>query len=540
MSIAEVESQLRAVKRAIGTLARTERMVRTYPVGNELSQNLLRELLAELGEVLPLDLAVRRDQLFWNDVPLLDGEQDRSDVAGRLYKDGVRTLRFSAGMGAEELERLIVSLATPIHPDDLSEDYVTRLWEAELPSIRVVAVDPYPDLDVPDEVLEGKFIPTAEIEDVGPLTEAEATVELPPLPEEAFRIAPEEAARIAREIEQAASCPPWSEFMIALFELLRGETRSDRIDELVALLEATMQRTLRDGRVDVASELLLRIGSEVHPRADQAVREALFRMGRLDRLQPLHDALEAGSCDAEGAERVFVLLGAWVPEALCSLLDAAGSERTRRFYADVLTKVGHVALDPVLRHVRTAQEKTRLHLVRVLGKLRDPRAAELLRSLARGGTAELRREAVRALASGHPSEASTELARAALGDPEAGVRLVALKCLASLGGQLELEPLLARVSSSEARALSDEELDLLYLAIGATNRREALAYLSARLRPGWIPRRSEAPAWRRAAGALARMRLEEANAVLEELAQSGRRELAEICAAALEREGSKE
>ena len=285
-------------------------MVRTYPVGNQLSQNLLADLLSKLPEVLPLDLRVARDQLIWNDAPLLEANKDRSDIAGRLYKDGVRILRLGAQIDAGELERFIVSLATPLHPDDLSEDYVTRLWEADLPNVRIVAIDPYLDLDVPDEVLEGKDVPTAEVEDIAAVpTDEGAELDIPPPPEEAFHISHEDGERIAQEIERVTTTPPWSTFMIALFDLMGDESKADRLEDLVSLLEATFQRTLRDGQVDVATELLLRIRADVPSVADQAVREALFRMGHADRLQPLHEALEGGSCDLEAAERVFVLLG---------------------------------------------------------------------------------------------------------------------------------------------------------------------------------------------------------------------------------------
>ena len=68
-------------------------------------------------------------------------------------------------------------------------------------------------------------------------------------------------------------------------------------------------------------------------------------MGHAERLQPLHEALENGACDPEAAERVFVLLGEWIPESPCSLLTAAKHDRSRRFYADVLGKINSEADD---------------------------------------------------------------------------------------------------------------------------------------------------------------------------------------------------
>ena len=173
MSVSDdATADIQAVKRAINTLARTER-IGAHLSGRQSAQPepCCASCGPELADIVPVDLQVRRDQLVWNDVPLLDAKEDRSDIAGRLYADGVRILRLTSDIGSDELERFIVALSAPIHPDDLSEDYVTRLWEAELPNVRVVSIDPYPDLDVPDEVLEGKFVPTPEIEDVGPLPE---------------------------------------------------------------------------------------------------------------------------------------------------------------------------------------------------------------------------------------------------------------------------------------------------------------------------------------------------------------------------------
>ena len=522
------------MKGAIDTLVRTERMVRTYPVGNQLSQNLLADLLSKLPEVLPLDLRVARDQLIWNDAPLLEANKDRSDIAGRLYKDGVRILRLGAQIDAGELERFILSLATPLHPDDLSEDYVTRLWEADLPNVRIVAIDPYLDLDVPDEVLEGKDVPTAEVEDIAAVpTDEGAELDIPPPPEEAFRISHEDGERIAQEIERVTTTPPWSTFMIALFDLMGDESKADRLEDLVSLLEATFQRTLRDGQVDVATELLLRIRADVPSVADQAVREALFRMGHADRLQPLHEALEGGSCDLEAAERVFVLLGEWIPETPCSLLTASTLDRSRRFYADVLAKIGEVAFEPVLQHIHSTADATKPHFVRVLGKLSDERAIEPLTSLTRSAHPALRREALRGLASMQRNGAEPQLIRAALSDADSSVRLVALKCLVSLRSELDPAPLIARASSGEARALADEEIDLIYLTIGATNRPEALEFLSERMRPGWLRGRSDSRTWARAARALASMRVPEARQALEAGTRSGKKELAEICASAL-------
>ena len=526
---------LAAVKRVIGALVRTERTVRTYPISNQLSQSALQDLLPKLTQVLPLDLQIRRDQLVWNDTALLDAERDRSDLPGRLYNDGVRILRLGHGIDAGELRRFVTALATTIHPDDLSEDYVTLLWGAELPNVRVVAIDPYLDLDIPKEVLEGKEVPTEEIEGLEPLTaRGDRETEAPTAPEEAFRIAPSDRDRVLREVEHASANPPWSSFIGAVLDLLQNEAKGDRITELVSLLEATFQRALRDGEMHVVSELLLRIRGHVPAKAAQSVREALCRMGHPDRLRSLHEALESESCEREAAERVFLLLGEWVPEAPCSFLAAAQTERSRRFYVEVLSKIGDAVLEPVLQHIQTADEAVKPTFARVLWQLRDPRATAALISLSRGGSPALRKEALRGLARMQQANSEPALVRAALEDEDRSVRFVALKCLVGFSAGLDCCQLIGRLTSSEARALPDEELDLLYEALARTDREEAVCFLGERLRSGWLPGRSDPEAWTRAARALGRMEIVEARQTLEARARDGKGKLAEICAKILE------
>ena len=526
---------LAAVKRVISALVRTERTVRTYPISNQLSQGALQDLLPKLTQVLPLDLQVRRDQLVWNDTALLEAERDRSDLPGRLYNDGVRILRLGQGIDVDELSRFVTALATTIHPDDLSEDYVTLLWRAELPNVRVVAIDPYLDIDIPKEVLEGKEVPTEEIEGLEPLTEeGDRETEVPAAPVEAFRIGPSDRDRVLREVDHASENPPWSSFIGAVLDLLQNEANGDRITKLVSLLEATFQRALRDGQVDVVSELLLRIREHIPAKAVQSVREALSRMGHPDRLRSLHEALESESCEREAAERVFLLLGEWVPEAPCAFLAAAQTERSRRFYVEVLSKIGDAVLEPVLQHIQTADEVIKPTFARVLWRLRDPRATAALISLSQGGSLALRKEALRGLARMPPAKTGRALVRGALEDEDRSVRFVALKCLAGLSAGLDCCQLIERLTSSEARALPSEELDLLYEALARTDREEAVHFLGERLRPAWLPGRSALEAWTRAARALGSMEIAEARQALEARARIGKGKLAEICAKVLE------
>ena len=521
--------ELEAATRAVGALLRTERTVRTFPIGNKLSQRALAELGPHIEPALPLELEVHRDQFVWERTPLIQ-ERERSELPARLYRDGVRRLYLTPGLDQAELQRFVVALSTSIHPDDLEEDYVTLLWAADLPHVRVMAIDPYLDLDVPDEMLEGQEkIPSAEIEDVGPIPE----FDLPPPPEEAFRISREDREYITQEVERTESCPPWSSFIGAIIDLLHLAANRERIEKLVLLLEATFHRLLRDGQIDVASELHLRIQSKLPPAADLPIRQALERMAHPERLRDFHDALESDQVSPEAAERLLILLGERVPDAVCALLCSTSGERTRRFYTSVLGKIGSPVLEPALQGLLSAPPDVQPHFVRLLGTLKDSRATGALIFSVRSDDPGLRKEALRSLAGVDDKTVQAAILKAAVSDPNASVRVVALMCLTPRMAQLASRRIIKRITSSEFGSVSEDEKDHLFTALATGRTEDAISFLDEYLRPSWISSGSYANGWRRAAHALAAMDAASAKAALEKHASGRNRNLAEICSDAL-------
>ena len=210
-----------AIAEAVRWLFRTVRTLRSYPIDNEMSRRALGELPRGSGKSFP-------SRWSWA-LKSFGGKLRLSRTTGAhsppliadLYRDGIRRIRLEPGLAEDELSRFLLALASPLDPSDLTEDYVTRLWEADVPHVRIFAVDPYLDVDTPADVLEGKVPPGSHAEEVAPDPE----LKIPPPPELAFRIAPEDEARIAQETEQAATSRPWNAFVDALFDSVTSPTR---------------------------------------------------------------------------------------------------------------------------------------------------------------------------------------------------------------------------------------------------------------------------------------------------------------------------
>ena len=513
---------------AVQSLLRAERAVRTYPLHHPACEEALADSARKLDAILPLDLEVKMDGFAWQKLPLLETLVP-TDLPGRLYRDGVRALRMRRGLELDELRRFTLAMALPIDADDLSEDYVTRLWEADLPHVQILAVDPYIDLESPDDVLEGKETPTEEIKE---LPDASSELNIPPPPDEAFRVSSEDAQRIAEEVEAAKVHPPWESFVGAIFEILSlGETEA-RTADLVRLLEATFQRLLSEGRFHIALSILERLRDQAPEAAGPAIRESLTRMPRPDRLSDLQRALEARICPPELVAGILLLLGDGVPDTVCEFLEASNEETARRLYIDVLVMMGDPAFETVLECFRRGSEETRVCFTRVLYKLRDPRAIPALIEKLPAAPQALRREIVRTLAVTHEDRALERLLDVAMNDDDPSCRIIALLALTRGCPHLDHEPLLARVQSREFVGLSDQEKNALFRAVAAIGGEKTVPFLRKRLQPRRFFGRRSSGDWERCADALARIGTSSAIQLLANLAQSKNAELAAVCGAA--------
>ena len=522
-----------AVAGAVRSLLRAARTLRTYPADNEISQRALAALRAQLTPLFPLRLELQTDQILVDSAPMLD-ERDRSDLVTALYADGIRRFDLDAGLESGELERFVQVLATPIHPDDLSEDYVTHLWEAELSHVRVAAVDPYLDLALPEDVLEGKEKPTGDSEDVGRVDEAP----LPPPPDEAFRIEESDRLGVARDIEAAAGKPLWSPFVEALFETLRSPVGARRPGDVIHLIEACFQRLVAEQRLPEAERLLEQLAARPPESARPLLRSAIGRMVDPERLAPLHEALEEESCDRKAVARLFARMRPFACESACVFLARARSERTRRFYMDLLVHLGRQSVAPVLEHFATAQSATRAGLAHVLGRLRAAEAVPVLLAALPSAETRLRREITRSLATIRGPKAMKALLTLGLEDPDPRTRVIALRGLGRARAGLDSRRLLERIRSTSFATLSEEEKDLLFAALSALDgpgSDRVLVYLGEILSPSWWQPARRKAEWPRAAEALARLGTPDAVAILRRGAARRRRGLAAVCRQALEK-----
>ncbi len=110
-------------------LEKALRLRRLYAPRSRLSQASLDELAAEMASYLEefeyLDLTVTPDALLTGETAHLKGPRSEASIAFRLHRDGIRSLRFRAGLTREEIDRLLRVLEHQSEGDQKFDDDLT-------------------------------------------------------------------------------------------------------------------------------------------------------------------------------------------------------------------------------------------------------------------------------------------------------------------------------------------------------------------------------------------------------------------------------
>jgi len=518
-SASPVAEALQSLRRAIAT-------VRSYPNGNNLSESALSDLLERLGRVLPLQLTIGQEGILDVEGTPIEIDEGFRSLVRELYRDGVREMRIEAGISRSELDRWVGVFAAPRDTQNLSEDYVTLFWEAQLPHVVVRALDPYLDRDIPGDVLEGKERPTGQIEGIA----AELLPNTPPPPEEAFRLSEADREVLEKERRAAAADSPWPSFVRALSEVLHSPVGERRADEIRGVVEAALFSLVAEGQLALARDL----AEEIRGRGDAATeswRGVFSRACQAERLAPLCKALERDLSQQPIVRQLLLALGPGSLDATQQFVREAGAAGARRAWAETLAAFGESGRVRLAALLSMGGDSVACCAARVLAATGERRYLDEIWQAFEAATRPARRDLLRAVATLAGESERGRLLAVALADPDDDCRVLALAELARFVGPYAAAALLARARSRSFEALAEREKDALYRALAVAGGSEVVAFLESGLSGGWLARGDHGDRLR-AARSLAREGSEAALAVLRERA-AGRGEVADLCRSAL-------
>lgn len=375
-------------------LAATARSFLLYDPHNEAIQRFITRLLADLTSALeeegPLTLHIQPLEIVFEDAAVYVNRDRERSLAFRLYRDGVRQLRFRPGFSPDELARLLEVLSiryTGVNQRE--EDMVTLLWKSRFHNLEVVSVEGI----VPED--DSAAAPSGPR---GGAADADAALRLP------------DDVDLPRPELPVPVAPAWSPVPPDRLAELRAEADASRVPEEGLALLARLRVELDDPRARLAFADVAHLFTELRDflLSEDHLPELRRFIGLLwelaDRESPAwdpgrHTALYEllDTCGDRRAVRRLLhsvpfdqrklnpglveVLDRACPDSLAAVLDALESETgpaVRAIGRQLLERYGAKRFDQLAERFRGSSGEMASDLLRVLANIGGPDAAEFI------------------------------------------------------------------------------------------------------------------------------------------------------------------
>jgi hypothetical protein len=371
-------------------LAATARSFLLYDPQNEAIHRFLKVLLegfvAALQEEGPLTFGVLPFELVFEGGPVyLNRDRERS-LAFRLYRDGVREIRFRPGFGWEELAKLLEVLSiryTGVHQRE--DDIVTLLWKAHFKYVDVVAVEGI----IPDdeEVVHAAAQPGA-----APPLVLPADVDFPrphlpsPVGPSWVALAPELLAGLRAEAAAAHVPEDCLQLLASLRRRLNDASDAMRFEEAAHLFGEVRDYLLSEDDVPALRRLLKflwEMAAEDEPSWDPGRHAALYEL--LDACgdrRAVRRVLRSLPSDARKLNPELIdVLDRACPDPLAAVADALGEDQgpaVRAVARQLLEHYGREKLQVLTERFQKSSGVEASDLLRVIARIGGDEAADFI------------------------------------------------------------------------------------------------------------------------------------------------------------------
>ena len=468
-----------------------------YPADNPLVTNSHAELAALFHEFLSrydtLILQISETEIH-SVGRLLHADPDlQTSLPFLLYNDGLRELRFTAGLAKWEIIELITIINRSSEIDPLEDDLVILLWEKEFIHIDYLAVDDFLEITsaAPENIEQyrDKLVrDTAR----GYLEEEhrrdgeappEPTPAAPPRVDRALYILSEEEKDALRhEVEQELS-PEFvfrtADVIFDIFALERDQEPYQYAADILRKIFGALLTLEEYGRVN---ELLRRVyaSRDALPLENwqrQMIQQVIAALGDREHIQRISRALRRP--DAQHAEAALTFLRLLPENAIppiIVLFEDPGFTSLYPALCEVLAEIGKSSAAVFFPYLVRGPLSTVRHIAQVLGRIGNPSAISALTPLLLHKDAGVRLDVVKALGEIGGDRACKAIIRA-LADAHLDVRCGAAVSLGHLRGNAAVTALLQAVRDDAFWRKPANEIVAYLNGVGDSRAPEAVSVL---------------------------------------------------------------
>ncbi len=496
----------------IKSLVKAVKAIQMYGVKHPSSKNFYEPFYEKLSDYLKkhveLNLEIDQFTILHSGRTVYEEKEKDVSIAFRLFRDGIRNLRFTQGLTFDELLSFLVTVSTV----SKGLDIVLRLWECDFTHINFYVVeeeDQAMDYKVPE-------VPVVNIDYEAKVTEIinKENIDINDVinPE----LASGELDYLKAEISTVEKMPIMPTVITTLISFLKIETSQDIINSLIELLERCVdKREFHNARRIVHQ---LRENTDIDPIKKFENERTIMGFNNL-----------INTSSGEIFNEFIAFIGLFSKKSVPYFLELMPYiERQERLLA-LRNRVASLARDDLtlMRNFLKSDDATILiNAIAILGLMRAKDTITLLRPLFYHTNPDVRSEIISVLVNnGH-----TSVIAKFLDDESSYVRIKALQALTKMKYPKIYPELLQKIKSREFRSLEFAEQQEYFHCL-VTNGDKKLTKDLEKILFKWLlfGRRKYRIIRQLAAAALAYIDTEEALAILRSGVKKRNKDIKLVC-----------
>ncbi|HVX88592.1 MAG TPA: HEAT repeat domain-containing protein [Gemmatimonadales bacterium] len=436
------------------TFVKALRAIQMYLPNNPIYQRAVDTTRAAFqpvwDEVTEVNISVHETELVWEGQTVYSNATKNESIAWLLFKDGIRSLTFRAGVEDEELVPLLEVLnKVRTLPQDAEDDLLTLLWEHDFQYLQYQFVEVLQE-GVPQVAVSGTpgLMPSAPADNLEAQRDARQqavreeaeeqvnqakTVRLEDFDSTLYFLDEAEVAYIKEQIAREYSQDLRANAMAVLYDLFETQTETAVREEIIGILESFPPYLMAAGDLRAVAEML---------------REAKVLALRARNLEDVHrDRLEQFSA---------VLSEPAVVEEMLQAIEEAVTPPPEADLAELFRELRGTALEPVLSWLpKLTKEQVRQMLERVVTRLAESYPADLHKILGSPESPAL--PGAVALAGRLKMQSAVAGLGQSLTHADPAIRLASAQALGAIGSPGALQAL--------ERGLGDEDREVRLFAV---------------------------------------------------------------------------
>jgi hypothetical protein len=440
--------------------------LRVYPETNEVYRKTIKGILSKLEAIHreedSLTLLITHQEIFFDEEKVYKEDNTEGSLSDILFRDGIKSLTFLAGIPASELEEFLKTVAMATEVEDEDKDVVSLIWERDLHYITYELYDiGFEDEDYETEAIEQVQRVSVERKDLrdayeDALDESETMANQP-----IVEVSEEDREFVRKSLEtdvnKTAEDLTW-----VLFEVLPHVTSTEHCARFAEIIQTTLLYLVDQGVIGKVVDVIVNLRAfqtedGYCEELKKALRKVDFFVDSSEFIFPLLKGLDTHrGVEQDTKQKAIRLLS---PVSSSQLLEALQEISDPLFRETVMRRLGEFGeLD-----VRWLEEKMNdwrwlvvRDVIEILRAVGNDSAVDCLGIAVRKENPEVRKKAILTIGE-IGSEKGLNLIEDCLDDPSEPIRFATMEAMGRIGTSRARDVLVDVVRNKEFETKSFEE-----------------------------------------------------------------------------------